>query len=320
MISFGELRALIYLLDDNDPEVLSHVESKLLSEGPALIPVLEASWEEQENPEVMLKLEHLIQKLQQNDLSSALKRWYQTDRDNLLEACIILARIQYPGLNASELNVMLEKIKLDAWIDFRNDISPLEQIAIFNHTFYQKHGFKGNTTDYHAPDNSFINRVLETHTGNPITLACIYALVAQRLNLPVFGVNLPQHFILCYLEEKEEHDEAGPFSKSLYLNPEDYGQVLFYINPFNQGQIFGKKNIDDFLAELKLEPRSGYYQPCTTLDMVQRMLRNLLYAFSRQKRSDKVVMVRKLMRIVGMDDELEDQADENGPWNPKQSS
>lgn len=320
MISPGELKALIYLLDDNDPEVLSHVESKLLSEGPSLIPVLEQRWEEEENPAVMQKLEQLIQLLQQSDLAEALANWYRRDRDNLLEACILLARIQYPGLNPKELNVMLEKIRLDAWIDFREDISPLEKIAILNHTFYQKHGFKGNTSDYHAPDNSFINRVLETHSGNPITLASIYAIVAQRLNLPVFGVNLPQHFVLCYLEETGPETEVSPFAKTPFLNPEHYGQVLFYINPFNQGQIFGRKNIDDFLAELKLEPRPSYYQPCSPVEMVQRMLRNLLYAFTRQKRYDKVETVKNLMRVLEMDDELDDTSDSAGNWNPEQST
>ncbi len=320
MINPGELNALIYLLDDQDPEVLSHVESKLLAEGPALIPTLEQRWEEEENPEVMQKLENLIQRLQQSDLAEALALWYRNDSSNLLEACIILARIQYPGLNPKELNVQLEKIRLDAWIDFREDISPLEQIAILNHTFYQKHGFKGNTSNYHAPENSFINRVLETHTGNPIALASIYATVAQRLNLPVFGVNLPQHFVLCYLEEPLPNEEISPFAKTSHLNPNDYGKVLFYINPFNQGQIFGKKNIDDFLEELKLEPRPSYYQPCTPVDMVQRMLRNLLYAFTREKRKDKIAVVKNLMRILEMDDELDDTSDSSNNWNPEQPS
>jgi regulator of sirC expression with transglutaminase-like and TPR domain len=319
VISPGELKALIYLLDDNDPEVLEHVESKLLSEGPSLIPVLEAYWEEEANPEIMLKLETLIQKLQQSDLAETLQDWYVHDREDLLKACIILARIQYPGLNPRDLNVQLEKIRLDAWIDFREDISPLEQIAILNHTMYHKHGFKGNTSDYHAPDNSFINRVLETHSGNPIVLASIYAIVAQRLNLPVFGVNLPQHFVLCFLEEPIQDHEISPFAKMPYLNPQHYGQVLFYINPFNQGQIFGKKNIDDFLAELKLDPRPSYYQPCTTLDMVRRMLRNLLYAFTRQQKPEKATLIRKLMRVLEMDDELDDTSDSKS-WNPDQSA
>jgi regulator of sirC expression with transglutaminase-like and TPR domain len=104
-----------------------------------------------------------------------------------------------------------------------------------------------------------------------------------------------------------------------YLNPQHYGQVLFYINPFNQGQIFGKKNIDDFLAELKLDPRPSYYQPCTTLDMVRRMLRNLLYAFTRQQKPEKATLIRKLMRVLEMDDELDDTSDSKS-WNPDQSA
>lgn len=308
MISPQELRALVFLLDDNDEEVLQHVEQKLLDEGSAILPELEAVWEQEGNPKISRKLEDIIRRIHSSEIVEGLRSWYQSENTNLLDACMLLSRIQYPDVSLQETKIQLEKLRLDAWLEFHYDLSPLEKVNILNHVFFQLHGFKGNTSDYHAPDNSFIHRVLETKTGNPITLACIYAIVAQRLNMPVFGVNLPQHFVLVYMDDADlENPEF--FGEQLSLDPADFKRVLFYINPFNQGQIFGKRNIDEFLEELKLPGRVEYYIPCRPIDMIRRMLRNLLHAYTRLKREEKTDLVRRAMEAIGMEDELEEGSD-----------
>ena len=57
-------------------------------------------------------------------------------------------------------------------------------------------GFKGNEKEYYDPDNSCINRVLQRHSGIPITLGLVYMAVAQRLGLQLHGLNLPGHFMV----------------------------------------------------------------------------------------------------------------------------
>src|SRR6478736_249860 len=98
------------------------------------------------------------------------------------------------------INKKFDRIRLDIWLELRYDYSAYEKIKIINHVLYNVHGFKGNTDQYHDPSNSFINNVLESKRGNPIMLAVVYMLIAQRLNMPIYGVNLPQHFVLGYKE------------------------------------------------------------------------------------------------------------------------
>ncbi len=70
--------------------------------------------------------------------------------------------------------------------------------------------FSGNTTNHQDPQNSYIGQVLDTKKGNQISLASIYSIIAQKLDIPIYGVNLPQHFILAYLDEdKEKSYENG---------------------------------------------------------------------------------------------------------------
>ena len=66
---------------------------------------------------------------------------------------------------------------------------------------HQEAGFSGNVRDYYEPENSYLNRVLEHKVGIPITLALIHIGLGERLNLPVYGVNFPGHFLVKYGNE-----------------------------------------------------------------------------------------------------------------------
>jgi regulator of sirC expression with transglutaminase-like and TPR domain len=105
---------------------------------------------------------------------------------------------------------------------------------------------------------------LDTKKGNPISLCCVYMLVAQKLKLPIYGVNLPNLFILTYKT--------------------DDGQ--FYINAFNKGVIFTTEDIDNYLDQLNLSHHDIFYQPAENVDIIKRILRNLTVAF--QKLGDKL--------------------------------
>src|SRR5262249_11991206 len=161
------------------------------------------------------------------------------------------------------------------WLELHYDLTPFEKIRILNHVLYTVHGFKGNTDQYHDPQNSFINNALESKKGNPIMLAIIYMLVAQRLHIPIFGVNLPQHFVLTYKEDNKPVNLSDPFNAKPKLDHRA-GKVLFYINAFNNGAVFSKANLEQFLRQINIEPRYEFFEACSNIDIVKRVLRNLV--------------------------------------------
>src|SRR6266850_6336108 len=98
-----ELKALVSLLDDEDQQVISHVEGKILSIGKDVIPFLEHEWESNLNPSVQSRIEELIHTLQYDLLRERLKNWYQNGNQDLLEGMWILATYQYPDLELEKL-------------------------------------------------------------------------------------------------------------------------------------------------------------------------------------------------------------------------
>jgi regulator of sirC expression with transglutaminase-like and TPR domain len=69
-------------------------------------------------------------------------------------------------------------------------------VEAFNHFMFEEMGFTGNQLDYYDPRNSFLNHVIDRHTGIPITLSILYMEVGRRAGLKVEGIGLPSHFIV----------------------------------------------------------------------------------------------------------------------------
>jgi regulator of sirC expression with transglutaminase-like and TPR domain len=283
MINDKEIASLIRLLDDPDAEIFAHVHEKLKSYGSEVIEYLESAWEQAFDPIQQDRIANLVHEIQFNDLKKELQLWYMGGAFDLLQGALIINKYQYPDLDEQKVINQLEAIKRDIWVQMMYDSSPAEHVKLINHVLYNIHGFSGNTTNHQDPQNSYLSQVLESKKGNQISLAIIYSIIAQKLDIPVYGVNLPQHFILAYLDESRESEFEGG--------------ILFYINAFNKGFIFGRRDVDMFLKQLNLKADKQFYEPCSNTEIVKRILRNLISAYEQLGSMDKV---RELTELLGI--------------------
>jgi len=279
----SEISALLSLLDDPDDTIFSEIKGRILLLGGDIIPELENTFETNFDTLVQQRALDLIHEIQFSNTLKALKNWRDNDSHSILEGAIIIAKYQYPDLIENKIKKHIEQLRTDIWLELNDELTALEKINVINHIIFDIHSFSGNTQNFHAPQNSFINAVLESKKGNPLLLAILYLIIAQGLKIPVYGINLPEHFILAYIDDAE-------FAYNTKIK-----NVLFYINPFSRGTVFGKVEIDNFLRQLKLKQENHYYQPCTNIDMMRRLLRNLSYSFEKQGYKDKVVEINQLL-------------------------
>ncbi len=284
MIDPSEIYSLIKLLDDPDKEIFDHIHDKIFSYGEEAIEFLESAFEKAFDPILQERIANLVHEIQFNIVKEELKLWYQGGSFDLLQGVLTINKYQYPDLDEQKVINQIEDIKRDVWLQMIYDASPAEQIKMINHVFYNIHGFTGNTTNHQDPQNSYLSQVLETKKGNQISLAIIYSIIAQKLDIPVYGVNLPQHFILAYVDESRETEFEGG--------------ILFYINAFNRGIIFGRRDVDMFLKKLNLRAEKQFYEPCGNADIIRRILRNLISAYENLGSAEKVAELNQLLEIV----------------------
>jgi regulator of sirC expression with transglutaminase-like and TPR domain len=272
-----EIKALVSLLDDEDTQIISQIEDKILSLGTSIIPFLEQEWESNFNPQVQRRIEELIHTLQFELLKERINEWYNGSDHDLITGMWLAATYQYPDLELIKLRQELEQIYYETWLEFKPDLYPFDQIKIINGVFFNKLKFAANTKNFHSPGNSMINIVLETRKGNPITLCVLYLLVAQKLKLPVYGVNLPNLFVLTYKDENH---------------------AQFYINTFNKGLIFSRQDIENYINELHLAPQPSFFEPCSNLEIIRRVFRNLIMSFDKMGEHAKAEEVKELLLLI----------------------
>ncbi|QQD14496.1 transglutaminase-like domain-containing protein [Sphingobacterium sp. UDSM-2020] len=276
-----ELHALVTLLDDPDQLISEEIENKLLSLGPEIIPSLEEYWESAFDPFIQERLEKIIHAIQFDQIKSELLIWKMSNSFNLLEGLIIINSYQYPSYDNNLIRMSLEELKRDIWMELRYEMTPYEKVSLMNYVLFDKFGLSGNTNDYHNPQNSFIGRVIETKKGNPLTLSCIYSIVAQKLDIPIFGINLPKHFILSYLDEDQNADH-----------------LLFYLNAFNKGQLMQKADVISFLKQLNLPLSKEFMLPCDNVTILKRVLRNLVTAYEQNESVGKKQEIEILFKLL----------------------
>jgi len=286
----NQIDALISLVEDPDEIIYAQVKSELLNYGVDAIPKLEKEWEASSfGPLFRGRIESLIQKIQQDSISSQLKAWIESDEKDLLEGVMLVNQFQYPSYDIDNIRKDISRIRQDVWLELNDNLTAFEKVRILNHILFNVHGFSGNKSSYTAPNNSYIADVLSSKKGSPLSLAILYQVLASSLDIPIFGVNLPNHFILCYMDE---HGIASMIDETVAENG-----ILFYINPFSEGTVIHKNEIDEFLFHLNLPQKVKFYKPCSSTDILNRLINNLIFGYQEKGEESKVAQLRDLQKL-----------------------
>ncbi|HTX87369.1 MAG TPA: transglutaminase-like domain-containing protein [Bacteroidales bacterium] len=285
-----ELSALLHLLDEPDENAFGQIEEKIFTFGREAIPLLEKTGEESLDGLVQERVGRIIRKIRSESSDMELETWIKTGSSDLLKGIILITRTQFPDLDIEDINIRIEQLKMDAWLELNENLTALENVKVLNHILFQVHHFEGNRVEPYAPDNLFIHTLLDSRKGSPLSLGMLYIIIAQKLNIPVFGVNLPQHFILAYASE-------------LGMTLPETEDILFYIDPFNKGSVFTRREIELFVRQLKIKPDPAFFSPCSNIDIIKRMINNLIFSYSQAGNQEKAEEFHRLLKIFTPEDD-----------------
>ena len=199
-----------------------------------------------------------------------------------LGACAI-ASPHRPSLNPKkvqkDLDLLADRCR-DSITDPSNPDSVLEGIR---HVLFSEIGFCGNENDYYSPENSFIDRVLETRKGIPITLSIIMMEIAKRLGVELFGIGLPCHFMVGH----------------------HHGEGLHLYDPFHGGD---EKSIDQCIDMIHLLTGGNVtlsedqFVPASPRSILVRMLMNLRGIYRSRHEAKHLVAVLEELLVIGPDE------------------
>jgi len=246
---------LLRLLEDESPEVRDAVMSEFEAFGPLL---------EDHLLELDLPGHHrrLIDGLIRLGRRKRLREEWPSlgtvvDDKELLESGLgLLAEfLQHP--RATESLTAL----LDALADGFNG-GPYQQDTLALAEFlFQTKGLAGARDSYYNPQSSNLVHVITRRRGLPISLACVYILVAYRCGLIVEGCNLPGHFLALA----------------------SHGGRRFVIDCFNGGVVLLDTDLARLSSSAPVSTSDLAALECDAPIIITRVLRNLMNAFRRME-------------------------------------
>lgn len=274
-----KLMALIALLDDPDKAVYEMVEKELLEEDAAIISHLEKIWETSFDELLQSRIESLIQQLQFRETSKKIKNWSGQKHVDLFEGFFLISQYQYPELKLKDVKSKIRKIRNDVWLEISNRLTSIEKITVLNHIFYDVNKFSINLSNLQSPQNCYLNQILDTKKGNPVSIAILYTLVARELDFPVQLIDFPRNPLLAYVDAEMARKAHSP---------EYHSPVLFYINPSNRGAIIGRKEIEFFLKRSEQVSEEIFEKNCEDRVIIKKLVENLITAYDSLGYQDKV--------------------------------
>jgi len=287
-VKVSELKAMIKLIDDPDPEIFEVVSGRLLDLGTIALAELKANKNNNINEFSIERINFIVNEIEFSSTLNLFKNWVNEGSEDLLNGVYLISKYNFPDLDILFLDQQIEKIKRDAWLQMNDNLTPLEQIKVLNHIFFNIHKYVKNVGDFYSPNNSYLNKVIDTRKGNPISLSILYLIVGVKLGLPLYGVNLPKNFILAYVEELSNYNLETEVEDKI---------VSFYINPYNNGAVLTRKEIDRFLKEQRIKPIDSFYNPCDNLVIVQRLILNLIYSYEKIENNLKVEELKQFASV-----------------------
>ncbi|HYK87721.1 MAG TPA: transglutaminase-like domain-containing protein [Acidobacteriota bacterium] len=204
-------------------------------------------------------------------------------------AALAIGLEEYPDLEVEHYLHRLDGLASSTEVLLGQDRSPMSVIRSLNEVLFLQAGFRGNAEDYYDPKNSYLNEVLDSKSGIPISLSVIYIEVARRIGFPIQGVGFPGHFLVRVSEKGQE----------------------ILIDPFGGGRILSMRDCQELLDRVyggSVTVQPSLLQPMEKRGIISRMLFNLKGIYYQKEEYQKALSIveKILMLNPGMPSEIRD--------------
>ncbi len=253
------LDSLMFLIDEPDEHLYINIANAIVAYGEKVVPLLKNRLEQTTESYLKERLETLIYVIERQGLVNKLNSWCNKREYDLLEPYFILSKYKFPKSDWNAIGFQIIMIIEQVEKELNYNLTPLEQVRVLNHIIYDINMFKGDKVAISNQDYYYVNKLLETHIGNPFSLGMLYSIVAERLNIPIYPVVLPYHFVLAYCKKTRHFPQL-----------ED---VLFYINPFNNGIVLTRRDIRKYLNQLNIKPELKFFEPTRNTSVIKSIFR-----------------------------------------------
>jgi len=247
----SKLKALVNLLDDNDPEVYEQVHNELLKFGKNHYDSLKNFYLKNDNEVTKLRLRIILQELQSEFLKENLLKWRKSGGENLLDGWLMVSQFFHPTLNTIDYKKKISSWVHQIWLKTQPSMKiPQKLKTVLN--FLKSIGFIFSPSEdsYQNPDFMYIHQVIDNKNGNTLSLSMLLNIIFHQLEIFTHVVSFKEYYAVRYLDHYHH----------------------YYIDVFNTDEIFHENDVKLFLLKLNLDSNLLHYKPISNIYLILFLL------------------------------------------------
>jgi Transglutaminase-like superfamily len=266
----SEIKALLHLLDDPDEMVFTSVKNKIISYGRDILPNLEGFSETTTDQLLQIRIDEIIKQVTFEEVLGKMEAWASKENQDLLEGMLIMNQYRFADPKENETRKLMKTIYQSTWLEMNNYLAPMEQVNVLASIIYNMYRLQNQDISAENINGFFINHLLNTKTGNVLSLNSVYLILCDLLSIPIKPINLPGQFLLGYVDTV--YDYLSPT-----LEPKE--KILFYIDA-SSGMVYTQSDVDAYLKKSNFPLKDPSYDvPMTNKEYMKLYLQTLLKSY-----------------------------------------
>jgi regulator of sirC expression with transglutaminase-like and TPR domain len=204
---------------------------------------------------------HFMPTLQQFEKDEQFMRLVRREGDiDLVTAALEIARDGQPDLEFEPTLTKIRKAVSELTRPIAMADDEVSELNLLVEYLTEELNLHGHNDSFDSAECSYLNCVMESGRGIPISLSVIYMAVANELGIPLIGVAAPSHFLTQLQTDRE----------------------VLYVDAFRRGHIMNERECVQWLHELTELPMAEIWptlKPTNERRIMVRMLNNLKAVF-----------------------------------------
>ncbi|MFA6335342.1 MAG: transglutaminase family protein [Bacteroidales bacterium] len=226
-----EIISLMSLMDDPDLTVREAVKNRILTRGEIAIEQLETLAGKENFGERRVFYMEYIEDLKEEIINERIVIYLKSPDPMLVDGLFLISKTVESTLDEYNFYSTVEMLADEISIELSEEKTAIENVKIFNYLFFNRIGFKHCDTLIQKEENALIHTVINSRSGNSVTISLIYFLLSRSVGLPIYPLCFPGGFVPVYM---------------------DNNKILFYLNIFKRGSIFLEDSLKQFFDDIGL--------------------------------------------------------------------
>lgn len=271
------------LLDDPDDSVYLHIQERFVHVGSEAVPYLESVWNQSQNQLVQLRVENIIERINFNVILEEINFWKSLENPEIIDGLSIINRLQYPNFDATLIYKSIDQFSKELWLELNENLTTFEIVNLVNRIIFDIWSFRSVAdSEKDAFQYDFLSNLIEMKTGNSFSTSLFYLMIAEKSDLPFMPVLLEDQLVIAGVREVKKSHE---------MQQDD---ILFYMNPFEQGVVFDDLSIRKWILKHELESKESYFLPCDNKKVFAVYLDRLALGYEKKGDENKAQFLKDL--------------------------